>query len=50
MERSFVCHHSLVVKQGEVFLVVAFILAIVAAVKSANGERYQYPYILRLIK
>jgi uncharacterized Tic20 family protein len=33
-----------------VLVVVAFILAIVAAVKSANGERYRYPYILRLIK
>ncbi len=27
----------------------ALILAIVAAVKSANGERYRYPFILRLI-
>ncbi len=28
----------------------AMVLAIIAAVKSANGERYRYPYILRLIK
>ncbi len=28
----------------------AVVLAILAAVKSANGERYRYPFILRLIK
>ncbi len=28
----------------------AMVLAIMAAVKSANGERYRYPFILRLIK
>jgi len=28
----------------------AVVLAIMAAVKSANGERYRYPFILRLVK
>jgi uncharacterized Tic20 family protein len=28
----------------------AMVLAIIGAVKSANGERYRYPYILRLVK
>lgn len=31
-------------------VVAAFVLSIIAAIKASNGERYRYPFTLRLLK